>query len=517
MILRQYRRPCELVAVFGLVLALVSLLAQDALRSPFTWVDDHEILSLHDAGPNVSMADIARQDFAAGRFRPVYYAIRIAEVKALGANPRAFHLLMLMRWAAAGVLTYAFLRLAGVRFAAALIALLLMAVNEAAALFWKLGPSENVAGFFFAGALVLGALALRDHHVGAEFAAVVLLILAALCKESFIPALPLAVAAFLWATHRQSGGDWRSTTRAHAAIVGISGAALLFIAAGAFHAIRSHGGLVAYEASDSVVRQAGANLWALLWPSLPLWPAIVVMAVRGRWDPRIRWAFVLAAVWLGAQLLVHLRLAIAERYLFPGTLLPIVLGAFALERLLRDPPRRFLRATVGLAIVFLVWNSGPIYTNANGYAAEAMAYSQAVDYIAAQKPSSVGILGAVSDGAEFAYATRIHLRHRGWSGPIVYLAAPERSPRSAPARVRVQGIEAKLRSAFAFRPLSRASAPAALPPLMLTSRPELVSALPVAPERSGIMDSTGLFPVVLPGQGPIREGRVTFRLIAPLR
>lgn len=167
--------------MLGLV-AIAAAVVVPMMGTPLGPVDDHDI-------PRFLASGVWFPPEIVSRFRPLYWLVRDLEAVAWGMNAAGWYFdrfLLLMATLAAGYLLAR-------RFVApplALAAALLVIAGPQAEAWFRLGPQEAIATPLLLGGL---ALCVRGHAFG-----LVLLVLAALTKESFVPFAFAGISAGWW-------------------------------------------------------------------------------------------------------------------------------------------------------------------------------------------------------------------------------------------------------------------------------------------------------------------------------
>jgi hypothetical protein len=166
------------------------------LRADFGMIDDHEIVTILGRDNRVGMSEIIPliPKWAIehnGRFRPVYYGVRILEASVFGGNASLWYANRLLLALVSALALYWALRVASSPFHAGVATLLLFAgpQNE---MWTRLGPQEA-----YGVPLVLTGVAWISVQLGRQnwqlvrlFPGFALLLLAGFVKESFVPVLP---------------------------------------------------------------------------------------------------------------------------------------------------------------------------------------------------------------------------------------------------------------------------------------------------------------------------------------
>ncbi|MBV9169293.1 MAG: hypothetical protein JOZ81_04335, partial [Chloroflexi bacterium] len=181
------------------VLAFGLLVLSPALGAQFVLVDDHEIIALTppigtSIGPAINVGGMALEsDPSVGRFRPLYWTVRLNEVIAFGANPRPWHATVVGLGLLASLLLFGAARTLGATvIEAGLLAAWLQVAPGVSSLWVRLGADDTLATVF----LYLSIFACTRAARGSLLWDVVFVIAAAatfLTKEAFaLTALALA-------------------------------------------------------------------------------------------------------------------------------------------------------------------------------------------------------------------------------------------------------------------------------------------------------------------------------------
>lgn len=272
--------PLPLVAAF---------LVGPMFPASFGPIDDHEIPALlsptghlgWDSVPGTIARLVASYD--TNRWRPVFWVVRVTELALWGANANGWYLdrLVLLLATMVGASALA-LRYVGGPLAA--FAAFLVVAGPQAESWYRLGPQEAIGM-----PLLLIGVALIAW--GRARSGLVLVVLAALCKESFIP-FALAACLLAWRTGSPVSGSVASA----ATLAAGAWTAYVHLKVPDFYGqARSLG-----EVSNAVLQ------WFVGWWNATRGPLIVVAGVAIGWRPR--WELVTAGVIL----------VCAEAYLYAG-------------------------------------------------------------------------------------------------------------------------------------------------------------------------------------------------------
>ncbi|NCA93570.1 MAG: hypothetical protein EOM84_00150 [Sphingobacteriia bacterium] len=190
--------------VIGLFFALIFsfLYFTGTLTSGYHFIDDHSMISMQKDLNNGSFLETAyayiKNDFNI-RFRPLFYFYYISEIQVFGLN---FFILSVFTGVLA-VCTFLFfyfgLRKLKYNNLESLLFVLLIFVGPQMAIWWRLGTNETI-GMFFLGLtfLFMGKCTKTENYRLNNFLFIIFLIIASLCKESFIITIPAFVFFKIW-------------------------------------------------------------------------------------------------------------------------------------------------------------------------------------------------------------------------------------------------------------------------------------------------------------------------------
>lgn len=173
------------------------LIYTGTLNSGFHFVDDHEMVRISDDLSRGNFfqvsADWIIRDFGL-RFRPVYYFHRVLSVQLLGTNFLALSIQNLVLAIATSWLLYLVAKNLKLRSVYAYVFVFAGLVGTQAAIWWRLGPNETIGIFLFS----IGLYALTKSYIVKsrqlyKSLSLIFVILASLCKESFIMMIPLVL------------------------------------------------------------------------------------------------------------------------------------------------------------------------------------------------------------------------------------------------------------------------------------------------------------------------------------
>jgi hypothetical protein len=287
-------RRGELLAL-GAVIAFGLLCLYPAVSAHFVLIDDHEILTVlpsigapASATPYLDLPGKAlAADPAVGRFRPLYWTVRITEIALLGDHPNAWHALILgYGLLSAGLLYGASRTLGATPLQSTLLGAWLLVAPGVSSLWVRLGADDTRAAVFLTLALFAAARAVQSTSPGARRRWDAILVLAAsgaaLSKEAFALA-SIAVAFFRAWVPMARARTWQLTSVPLAAwlilLVGV-GEIMIATCVGAAAGEFSHGGR--YLSLPNPISYAGsvAHNAAILAYAAMLWLALLLVIAR---------------------------------------------------------------------------------------------------------------------------------------------------------------------------------------------------------------------------------------------
>lgn len=313
--------PAAWAPVVALGAVCLYLVLSPALTSQFGPTDDHEIALMLGPDRRLPFGDVLAEigrhlGEGNGRFRPVYWIFRVLESATWGWDPRTWYLARIAL-AVGTVAAAAWLASLFVPRAIAILAGIFVVVGPQAEAWFRLGPQEA-----YAVPLALAGLALIGRRHPA--AGLILVLLASMTKEAF---LPLAALAVCWA--------WWLGYRAQAAISALALAvigtitAVVWISAGDY-----------YSQSRSPDLILGEGVWMLYESAVAFgWPALLVAAgLLARRSILWRALSLLVAAIVIPQAVIYAGLGwspLLGRYLLPAIFGLVAVAAVALGALAR--------------------------------------------------------------------------------------------------------------------------------------------------------------------------------------
>jgi hypothetical protein len=397
----------------GLGLAAFALLClYPVLGAQFVLVDDHEIISYTQPGAPLPLENLGRLVFASdpavGRFRPMYWLTRFAEVALLQDNPAAWHATVLGVGLACAVLVYATARQLGVsRLLALLLGGWLLVAPGVSSTWVRLGPNETFGTLFLC---VAALAAVRAARTGDAIASVwdVAFVLAStatfLSKESLILMAP-ALALFRVAVGSRQ--KCPRPSRVPAACVLLIGAALGLMAVSVGHTagVDSYGGnFLATPDLVADMLRAAHNL-AILVVATSAWLIVLLVPGLRGWRAGRRQAIDallmlgLVGLTVAPQLALYSNVGILEgRYELPAALAIAALVVATLRVAQNAGAKRTYRLGIGLFAASVVLFGVSTWSYASYFAADSQALHQLLGAVASETAPAT-VIGIAGDPA----------------------------------------------------------------------------------------------------------------------
>lgn len=172
------------------------------LNSGYHFIDDHTMIAIKNDLDKEHFLETAfrytKDDFNI-RFRPLFYPFYISEVQVFGVNFFALSLFMGVLAFSCIMLFYFGMRKLGYSFLMSTIFVLLMFLGSQSAIWWRLGTNEPIGILFLGLSFFFMSKCLeKDRYKSNNILSVVFLVLASLCKESFIVIIPAFALFKIW-------------------------------------------------------------------------------------------------------------------------------------------------------------------------------------------------------------------------------------------------------------------------------------------------------------------------------
>jgi hypothetical protein len=417
-------RQRDLLALVGLV-AWGLLVLHPVLDAHFVLVDDHEILALvpaigspPEARPALDPRGMAfASDPSVGRFRPLYWTIRFAEIDLLGDNAGAWHALVL----GIGLLTAALLfsaarTLRAPTLAALLLGAWLLVAPGVSSLWVRLGADDTVASFFFVLAIFAAAQA-SHRRSGLLWPSlfVVASVASVLSKESFALAAIGLAALYALVSARATGkvpiGAWVVLA------IGILVTGTAF-AIGAGAGTLSYGGrYLELPGLGAYARSVAQNSAIIVFAALGWTLAIAAWGLRqgGQWRNTLLGCGC-ALLLIGPQLLLY-----SQQGIFEGKyedVAAIGMAGWAMAGLVwlrRQGRTELYRIGLGVWAAMVLLFGFSTWTYARFFVEDSHQLTRLVDQVAISTPAGaiVGIAGDAARQYEPIVSVADHIAHRG--------------------------------------------------------------------------------------------------------
>lgn len=432
------------------LLILLSGLLFPAIGADFHIIDDHELLDFSMRSPTFESA--FRADLEFGRFRPLYYAVRLAQVRLLGTNPIVWHVGYLFIGLITCALFYRLLRYLARPLLAGLGVLMLILFPYAPMIWVRLGPQEGIGTLLLIAALICIVESVRRpgrSGLIAELAIVSLAGCAAFYKESFallIPALIVIRIILQLPSLRDDAQRPRLL---------LSIAALLLIGAGALIGILTAAN-VPSSSSGEQVAATGSRLLPLVQlvarTGFILTGAILAfLYLRGR-HYRALWICLLSTftlmLWITPQAYSYGEM-MSERYWFPAIIAPVAVTIIASERLMNFGLRFLVPAGLSLLIILTLNNIPRQYAASVKFCDQTIALRNALDSAIREAnsttpPKPIAVVIAPAQQIEQAWSITFHLRFRGSQSDLILVPEsdmrPDFIPRYTNGYTRIDGV-----------------------------------------------------------------------------
>ncbi len=421
-VLIEYLLPALLIAGGFLLLFSSSLNAQLDL------IDDHELIDFAALGhehPQIPGIDnpwgLLRLD---GRYRMVYYGIRIGGAQLWGSDPLIWHVLNLACGVFALILFYRAARKLSVDSISSAFFLFWIVATEGASETWtRVGPSETYGIFFLALALWAFVRAAQTEGISRwDALGLVSLGLSGWCKESFVLAAPVLLFgryafAALW-FHRWGVRDglrrlWLPLLIGGGIFVVQFMMALSTLRPGTY-AAHVVGGSIQVDPTNWYQQFAAlASIAAYYVPALVLFG--IVLPWRGVRDWRIALVPLAFAVWMIPQFMLTPSGIAGSRYAYPAIIGLAALNTFALAAMRRWKRGVIFGAVAIWAVLTLARPLVSVYNSAQAFDARTQVLHQMVTTLADSVPPDQVVVIAANPAAYYE-ATLSLVSHLGLAG-----------------------------------------------------------------------------------------------------
>lgn len=316
-----------------------------SLTSGFHFTDDHQIISfsktLENAGAIETALDWVERDVRSiGRFLPVYYIHRLLQIKFFGTEFLYWGLYDgLLAWLSSSLMA-TFMLLAGFSLLEALIFPCLLFLGFQAGIWWRFGTAETIAMVILGAALAASASSARKKSIALDILFVAAGVLLMLTKETFILFIPALLFLKIWLTKKERKLCWPGALKAEAlpvaVLLSLSVAAVLYIKLFVGTMGIGYAGYEGFNAGPFFSALVNYLFASQAWLVALGFALAVSAAARDKrpWGD-IAAVFVLLALSVLPQAILHAKSGVSERYILPG-IFGIVFAAVYFMRLTRE-------------------------------------------------------------------------------------------------------------------------------------------------------------------------------------
>lgn len=180
---------------------LLLLVLSGTIKSGYHFTDDHEILSINEQiklkGFWATLLSFIENDLQI-RFRVFYYMFRISLTQFLGVNLFLWSLVYLLMAILTSFNLFLFCYKQGFNFILSLVFPFIVLIGPQAAIWWRLGPCESLGMLLLSISLNCLVSSINKGSKNLFFTSIVVFILLALTKESFLLLTPFYMVLLLW-------------------------------------------------------------------------------------------------------------------------------------------------------------------------------------------------------------------------------------------------------------------------------------------------------------------------------
>jgi hypothetical protein len=205
---RGNRKEFGIIVSLSFAIVFGVLCGMGTINCGYHLVDDHEFLEytymfkFHNASPWGLIRDWVGFDIGRGRFRPLYYTIRIMLTYLLGTDLLRWSILRGIVVATSIILLYYCGKMICGSCISSFSFALVSLMGFQSAVWWKLGPQEDFATLLFALGFLLQLLWLKSMKTGYAVSSVIVYSAMACYKESYILLLPFAAAYVIYDVYK---------------------------------------------------------------------------------------------------------------------------------------------------------------------------------------------------------------------------------------------------------------------------------------------------------------------------
>lgn len=320
-----------LMTILFTALVLGVTIGLGTMFSGWHYVDDHEILEWTNplrSGKRTLLQEatiLFPRDYDV-RFRPLYYPIRLLTFLVVGDNLVIYEALKAIEAILGMVLLYYVGKTCGGSVSASLLFSLLSMTGYQSAIWWKLGPQEPQGVIYFAAGMLLLNLYLKTGKRFLSVLSWISLLIMCNWKESFIVLMPFVILYVVYRSMPEEGtllNRVLSGVRAHIVYLVASAVMLVVII-----------GIIVFVVGTNNSSGAGIGVsprtilssyqWAFTHDLKYYYAVTLVLSaiLLTYWDTlKSMWREILLfAAFIGPNLLIYGKEAMAERYLIPSSI-----------------------------------------------------------------------------------------------------------------------------------------------------------------------------------------------------
>lgn len=323
-----------LVSLLFIVLVLGVTIGYGTMFCGWHFVDDHEVLEFINPvryGQRTVWEEFMTimQVDQGVRFRPLYYPTRYLSILLFGANTVAYEILIAVKTIITFVLLYYVGKSCGGSCAASLLFSLLSLTGYQAAVWWKLGPQEVPGSMYWAIGMLLLNGYLRNNKRWMAVLSWISFLIMCNWKESFIVLMPFVILYVIYAGKAERKGSYVQfiIARIREHWLYITASAVLFAACIliiVFVVGSDNSSGAGLSTSTSIRTIVDSYQWAFTH-DLKYYYAVTLALTAillTYWDTlKSMWREILLfAAFIGPNLLIYGKEAMAERYLIPSSI-----------------------------------------------------------------------------------------------------------------------------------------------------------------------------------------------------
>jgi hypothetical protein len=400
-----------LIFVFAYLLFAVYM-----VPTPFSFTDDHDILSIanqerfenklsygiRDNEKNIFMNTECEFNF--GRFRPVWFIEYYLKGKLFGSHAVLYQLAAFLVGLINLILFYRLLLKAKVREGIAVLFVLILITGHQSPVWYLLLAQEKSGAFFLLLAVTLLVSAIQSGSKRKFYFAAFLLLLGSLSKEPYSLLNILVVASFgsyEFFFGEKKGRfifqDWKHYI--------ISLAVLSIPALVIFYMVFVAKNIYQYDGEEAFLFHQFKNTMALLKNCVYFIPVVLAALMLRKEDNReLRKKFIFFSIitvaWAALIFIIHFKVKLAGKYLFPAVLFPLAFNAWCMNYLFTQNKKYFRAVAIVLSFIF-IYQVKNCFFAAQAYKADAFSFRHLCDELVSQRPEQIVVYSAGDEGELF--------------------------------------------------------------------------------------------------------------------